>query len=69
MKFEKYKIKVDTYAPGLRPRFVEKDKKAIQDLYLNFESRFNGVESQLEDLGVEKLVITFIKRGGVADED
>lgn len=67
--FNNYKIKVDTYAPGLKPKSNEEDMNKIKDLYSDLESRFDGVESKLLDCKVEKLVVDIVKRGGPADED
>lgn len=67
-KFNKYKIQVDTYAPGLKPRTDENDMKSIKTLYSHLEDRFDGVEQELDELGIERIVIDIIKRGGLADE-
>ena len=67
VSFKDYKIKVDTYAPGLKPKSNEKDMQKIRDLYSDLESRFDGIEAKLLDCNVEKLVVNIVKRGGVAD--
>lgn len=64
-----YKIKVDTYAPGLKPKSRPEDKDKIKKLYSALENRFKDVEEDLENCKVEKLVVTIVKRGGIADED
>ena len=67
VSFKDYKIKVDTYAPGLKPKSNEEDMQKIKDLYSDLESRFDGIEAKLLDCNVEKLVVNIVKRGGVAD--
>lgn len=67
--FKDYKIKVDTYSPGLKPRSNEADMEKIKKLYSDLENRFDGVEEGLVDCKVEKLVVTIVKRGGIADDD
>ena len=68
-EFKDYKIRVDTYAPGLKPKSNEEDMNKIKDLYSDLERRFEGIEPKLLDCKVEKLVVDIIKRGGLADED
>lgn len=67
-KFEKYKVKVDTYAPGLRPKYNPGDLAKLKSLYSDFENRMDGIEKDWEELGVEKIVITIVKKGGLADD-
>ena len=67
--FNNYKIKVDTYAPGLKPKTNKADMNKIKNLYSDLESRFKGIEAKLLDCQVEKLVVDIVKRGGPADED
>lgn len=67
VSFKDYKIKVDTYAPGLKPKSNEEDMQKIRDLYSDLEGRFDGIEAKLLDCNVEKLVVNIVKRGGVAD--
>lgn len=66
--FDKYKFQVDTYAPKLKPKTNPEDKDALKTLYSHFTARLNDLDEELEGLGVEKIVITIIKRGGLADE-
>ena len=67
--FNDYKIRVDTYAPGLKPKSNEEDMAKIKDLYSDLEGRFKGIEPKLLDCKVEKLVVDIIKRGGIADDE
>lgn len=69
VSFKDYKIKVDTYAPGLRPKSNEADMEKIKELYSDLESRFEGIEEKLLDCQVEKLVVNIVKRGGAADDE
>lgn len=69
LAFNDYKIRVDTYAPGLKPKSSEEDMAKIKDLYSDLEGRFKGIEPKLLDCQVEKIVVNIIKRGGIADED
>lgn len=61
--FNNYKIKVDTYAPGLKPKSNEADMAKIKDLYSDLESRFKGIEDKLLDCQVERLIVDMVKRG------
>ena len=63
-----YKFRVDTYAPGLKPRTNEEDEKKIKQLYSHLSSKLQGVEQELIELGVERIVIDVIKKGGLADD-
>ena len=64
-----YKIQADTYAPGLKPKSNPEDMEKIKDLYSKLENRLSGIDEELDNCMVEKLVISVIKKGGVADED
>lgn len=68
MAYKKYIVQADTYAPELKPKSNPDDMAKIRDLYSNVEKRLNGIEEDLEKCQVEKFEITFIKRGGLADE-
>lgn len=68
MELNKYKIKADSYCPGLKPKSNPEDMKKIKELYSKLETRLKGIEPEFEKCGVEKFVITIVKRGGVADE-
>lgn len=69
MTFTKYKVQADTYAPELKPKSNPDDMAKIRALYDNVEERLKGIEEDLEKCQVEKFVLTFTKRGGLADED
>ena len=68
MTFNKYIVQADTYAPELKPKSKPEDMEKIRNLYSNIESRLKGIEDDLENCSVEKFVISFTKKGGLADE-
>mgnify|MGYP003571247663 CR=1 FL=1 len=68
MAFNKYIVQADTYAPELKPKSNPEDMKKIKSLYNDISKRLEGIEDDLEKCQVEKFVISFIKRGGLADE-
>lgn len=68
-KFEDYKVRVDTYAPGLRPKYNPDDHAAIIELYSDLESRLDGIDEKFKKLGVERIVVDIVKRGGLADDE
>ena len=68
MKFDKFKVRADAYCPELKPKSNPDDMKLIKALYSDLENRLKGIEPEFENCKVEKLVLTFIKRGGIADE-
>lgn len=69
VSFKNYKITVDAYAPKLKPKSNTADMKQIQALYSDLENRFDGIEDQLLNLGMERLVIDIVKRGGIVDDE
>ena len=64
-----YKIQVDTYAPGLKPKSNPEDMAKIKELYSDLEQRLKGIDAALSNCNVEKAVINIVKRGGLADDD
>lgn len=68
MKFDQYKVKADAYCPELKPKSNPEDMKKIKELYSNLENRLKGIEQEFDKCSVEKFVITFVKKGGIADE-
>lgn len=68
MKFDRYKVKADAYCPELKPKSNPEDMKKIKELYSDLEERLKGIEPTFDKCGVEKFVITFVKKGGIADE-
>lgn len=69
MGLSNYRIQADTYAPGLKPKSNPDDMKKIRALYSKLETRLDGLDADLEECKVEKLVLSVIKKGGIADED
>ena len=63
-----YKIRMDTYAPGLKPKRNPEDKKKLKKLISDFESRLIGLDDEMLEMGVERIVIDIIKKGGLADD-
>ena len=68
MKFDRYKVKADAYCPELKPKSNPEDMKKIKELYSDLEARLKGIEQAFDKCSVEKFVITFVKKGGIADE-
>ena len=64
-----YKIRMDTYAPGLKPKKNKEDLGKLKDLYHDFEEKLKNFDDRLAELGVEKIVINIIRKGGFADDD
>ena len=64
-----YKVQVDTYAPGMKPKSNPEDMAKIKELYSDLETRLKGISESLTNCKVEKAVIKIVKRGGIADDD
>lgn len=66
--FKDYKIKADTYSLTLHPKTNPEDLDLLKNLYSDLENRLEGIEPGLNKCGVERLVLTITKRGGLADD-
>ena len=63
-----YKIRMDTYAPGLKPRKDKKDHDKLKKLCADFESRLSGLDEEMTELGVERIMLDIVRKGGLADD-